>query len=73
MLGTVVGFIIARSTWTARKPPLTKTIMREMSGMEIRSLIFNGIANDKIVHFYLGSTSPFEVVAFSIARLLVGT
>ncbi|XP_028401923.1 probable sphingosine-1-phosphate phosphatase [Dendronephthya gigantea] len=31
MLGTVVGFVIARSAWTARKPVLCKTVLRELT------------------------------------------
>ncbi|CAB4006984.1 sphingosine-1-phosphate phosphatase 2-like [Paramuricea clavata] len=33
MLGTLVGFVMARSAWTARKPALCKTVLRELSGI----------------------------------------
>lgn len=35
MLGTVVGFVMARSAWTARKPALCKTVLRELTGDEL--------------------------------------
>ena len=36
MLGTVVGFVIARSAGTTQKPALCKTVLREYTGKPLK-------------------------------------